>query len=466
MKRLLTITALLCALAAPLAAQVPVALAPLAKQQFLSITGAPLASGCLNTYITGTSTPLATYTDGTGTAQNTNPIILDAGGFANIWLSNSSYRFTLTSAGGVNCATGVFQYTVDNVSAYTVINQAQNIFLLGAASDPGGSAGELAYRPDIPCFRGFTTLWDCFVTLTATQTVSNKTVDISANTLKNSANTAGHYPRNNGTQYVDNTIQPGDVAGTGLTIANNIGTPTVLNSLAKLFGPPASVGSTTIADTSGSVGVCISGCGSSGSAVIQQVGLTSCNFDGATTANDYVQISPSIAGNCRDSGGSYPTSGQVIGRVLSSQGVAGTYTMLLFSPEIKIPVTSVPVFAVNLTAQAVNIGATSITTPAANGFYRASCYVVVTQAATTSSTLPSCQIGWTDADSSTAQVTNLTNTNSTNVVGNTGALATTFTPPTFYAKTGVPITYATTGYASVGATPMQYAIHIRLEGPF
>lgn len=157
-------------------AQVSVALAPVPAQQFFSQAGAPLASGCVNTYITGTSTPLATYTDGTGTAQNTNPIILDAGGFGNIWLTNSSYRFTIYSTGGVNCATGTLQRTVDGVSAYTILNQAQVINLLGASSDPAGSAGQMAYRSDIPCFRGFTTLWDCFVTLTATQTLANKTL--------------------------------------------------------------------------------------------------------------------------------------------------------------------------------------------------------------------------------------------------------------------------------------------------
>lgn len=175
----LTVCALLC-LAVGAQAQTPVALSPVAAQQFLSSTGVPLASGCIYTSITGTSTPLATFTDGTGTAQNTNPVILDGGGFGNLWLSNSAYRFAIWSYGsgavGANCGNGVLQRTVDNVSAYTVINQAQNIFLLGAASDPGGSAGELAYRTDIPCFRAFSTLWDCIVTLTSTQILTNKTL--------------------------------------------------------------------------------------------------------------------------------------------------------------------------------------------------------------------------------------------------------------------------------------------------
>lgn len=52
------------------------------------------------------------------------------------------------------------------------------------------------------------------VGLTDTQALQNKTFDISANTLRNSSNTAGHYLRNNGAQYVDNTIQAADLPAT------------------------------------------------------------------------------------------------------------------------------------------------------------------------------------------------------------------------------------------------------------
>lgn len=315
-------------------AQVPVALSPLAKQQFLSITGAPLAGGCLNTYITGSSTPLATYTDGTGTAQNTNPIILDAGGFANIWLSNSSYRFTLTSAGGVNCATGVFQYTVDNVSAYTVINQAQNIFLLGAASDPGGSAGELAYRTDIPCFRGFSTLWDCFVTLTATQTLSNKTFASPAFTGTATGFVGTSSVLNN--PNVNGTVVNGPPA-TYLVMANDLATGTTLNKLAKI-NPAGLAGFAIlplITDTGGMTGIVVAGAGITGNATIQQNGSASCVFDNAVTSGDYVQVSSTVAGDCHDSGVAYPSSNQVLGRVLATNVAAGTYLIDLFGPEIK-----------------------------------------------------------------------------------------------------------------------------------
>ena len=50
--------------------------------------------------------------------------------------------------------------------------------------------------------------------LTDTQSPTNKTIDISLNTLKTATNTAGHYPRNNGTQYIDATIQGADIPAT------------------------------------------------------------------------------------------------------------------------------------------------------------------------------------------------------------------------------------------------------------
>src|SRR5262249_33859956 len=58
-------------------------------------------------------------------------------------------------------------------------------------------------------------------------------------------------------------------------------------------------------------------------------------FSGGTTAGNYVVISDATAGNCKDGGSTYPASGQVIGRVLGTNGVPGTYPILLFAPEIR-----------------------------------------------------------------------------------------------------------------------------------
>lgn len=82
---------------------------------FADQNGVPLTGGCVFTYTGGTSSPLATYTDSTGSTQNSNPVILDLSGSANIWLGPSTYKFAIWSTGGTNCSSGALQWTVDNV---------------------------------------------------------------------------------------------------------------------------------------------------------------------------------------------------------------------------------------------------------------------------------------------------------------------------------------------------------------
>ena len=100
----------------PSGAQTAVVLAPVPQLQFLDQTGTPLAFGCVFTYETNSTTPLATYTDNTGTTENQNPVILTAGGSANIWLlAGQAYAFRVKSAGGDKCASGSTLYTVNGI---------------------------------------------------------------------------------------------------------------------------------------------------------------------------------------------------------------------------------------------------------------------------------------------------------------------------------------------------------------
>jgi len=77
--------------------------------QFFAADGTPLVGGKLYTYAAGTTTPSATYTDSTGASANTNPIILDSRGEANVWLSGSLYKFELKDS------VDALIWTVDNV---------------------------------------------------------------------------------------------------------------------------------------------------------------------------------------------------------------------------------------------------------------------------------------------------------------------------------------------------------------
>lgn len=86
---------------------------PTPKMQFLTAEGTPLVGGKLYTYVAGTTTPQATFTDETGSTANTNPVILDSRGEANVWLGAASYKFLLTDADDVEI------WSVDYITAPT-----------------------------------------------------------------------------------------------------------------------------------------------------------------------------------------------------------------------------------------------------------------------------------------------------------------------------------------------------------
>lgn len=128
--------------------------------------------------------------------------------------------------------------------------------------------------------------------------------------------------------------------GTELTnlFPNAAVTGTTQNKLAKLTGAGTVVIAGT-SDTGGVIGICTgetgtgaSACGTTGSSEIAIQGTFSCVFDGATTQDDYVTISSSVAGDCHDFGATYPVGQQVLGRVLVT-AAAGTRSMVLFGPE-------------------------------------------------------------------------------------------------------------------------------------
>jgi hypothetical protein len=86
-------------------------LTPSPKQQFFTAAGVPLVGGKVYTYAAGTSTPLATYQDSTGTVSNTNPIILDSRGECNLWLlPANAYKFILRDSADA------LIWTVDNIN--------------------------------------------------------------------------------------------------------------------------------------------------------------------------------------------------------------------------------------------------------------------------------------------------------------------------------------------------------------
>ncbi len=109
---------------------------------------------------------------------------------------------------------------------------------------------------------------------------------------------------------------------------------TVLNQWAILSGSPSMTTVALTTTTGGVEGICTGGCGSIGSAQIQNGGFASCAFDGATTAGDYVGLSTSVGGKCTDIGVSQPVGILTVGRVYSTNAGAGTYLINMLPPDV------------------------------------------------------------------------------------------------------------------------------------
>lgn len=159
----------------------------------------------------------------------------------------------------------------------------------------------------------------------------------------------------NGTGITGATCSGAATAPT-ITVPNAGTTGTTVNTLTKLTGTGTVVVAATT-DTGGIVGITTSGAGTTGSATVTYAGLVNCAFDGATTANDYVQNSATTGGDCHDAGAAYPTLGQVIGRVLSTNAASGSYQIDLFPSEIKGAPSSV---AFNLLSSGTNTTAAMV----------------------------------------------------------------------------------------------------------
>lgn len=108
-------------------------LTPSPKMQFFTANGAPLVGGKLYTYSAGTTTPLATYTDSTGTSANTNPIILDSRGEANVWLGVGLYKMVLKDS------VDALIWTVDNISSAATLAASDGSSLIGFIQSGSGA---------------------------------------------------------------------------------------------------------------------------------------------------------------------------------------------------------------------------------------------------------------------------------------------------------------------------------------
>jgi hypothetical protein len=88
---------------------------PFVKSTFLDGNGAP-CNGCLIwTYTAGTTTLLNSYTTTAGNVANTNPVVLNSSGQADVFLGESSYKIALEAAPIPPNVHGAGLWTEDNI---------------------------------------------------------------------------------------------------------------------------------------------------------------------------------------------------------------------------------------------------------------------------------------------------------------------------------------------------------------
>jgi len=135
-------------------------LAPLPKFRFFTAGGTgtpvrPLVGGKVYFYEAGTTTPKDTYTSSTGLVANTNPVILNARGEADIWLGGGAYKMLVTDENDV--AQGG---AVDGIQGTDALREQVEALIAGIvadladATDPAAGMGMLGYGEDEPYAAG------------------------------------------------------------------------------------------------------------------------------------------------------------------------------------------------------------------------------------------------------------------------------------------------------------------------
>jgi hypothetical protein len=191
-KRLLIAVAMLCAVSG---AQVPVAPGAIPRVTFVDASGNPCAGCTLQSFAAGTTTPLPTFTDSTGTSQNTNPIILDASGGAFIWFGSNSYKLILKDA------LGNIIWTVDHVTSSGALPcssanavQSANSAVNGLTCDPTITINTTTHTINIGTLPpnhvsigalGTPTLWNFDTTTPATALASLTSGGLQLNSINN-----------------------------------------------------------------------------------------------------------------------------------------------------------------------------------------------------------------------------------------------------------------------------------------
>jgi hypothetical protein len=176
---------------------------PNAKVQLFDASGNPVSGGRLFTYIAGTTTPLASYTDATEATTNANPVILDSAGMANVWLGQSAYKLVLQNSAGAQL------WSVDNVYGGTLLSGYITAIERAA---PSGVAGSDIFYPDSAAHR-----WKMINNNGAAKTVAALESDTFTTPTITSPTTTG---TDAGAETLQNKTLNGASSGNAVTLLN------------------------------------------------------------------------------------------------------------------------------------------------------------------------------------------------------------------------------------------------------
>jgi hypothetical protein len=131
---------------------------------------------------------------------------------------SSGANTALSNLSAVNINTSLLPQT--GVDLGSAAKQFRNLYLFGS-----GTYG-VNYFIDTGVPTGVRTqskqdVTDVYVYRTTTDTLTNKTFSLTANTLNSAVNTVGHFPRNNGTQYLDSALLSTDLPATTANCSGN-----------------------------------------------------------------------------------------------------------------------------------------------------------------------------------------------------------------------------------------------------
>jgi hypothetical protein len=184
-------------------------LLPWPKIQFSDASGSPLSGGKLYSYISGTVTPLATYTDSTGVTANSNPVLLDSAGMASVWLGPSVYKFVLQNSAGAQI------WSVDGIQGNGIFNGylslTEQSAPTGAASTDQLWADSTAHRLKMINNNGAA---DPVVGQATTDTLTNKTLTSPTITSPTTTGTDA------GAETLQNKTLTGAGSGNSVTLLN------------------------------------------------------------------------------------------------------------------------------------------------------------------------------------------------------------------------------------------------------